>query len=67
MNENTCEDRIEERSRVIEKIVQLILDEMDHDNAGGNLTTTFAIRVLEDTIRRLEKNALMRPLKSFLE
>lgn len=49
-----------EREQTIKKIIQLIIDDLEEPNKG-NLTTRYALGVLQDTITCLETKALMSP------
>ena len=64
MNDDTLR-WLADRDEVIQKIIRLILDEMKEPEKG-NLTSLFAIELLEDTIRRIKEVSSMRPLRHSL-
>lgn len=55
-----------DRKRTINKIIQTILNELE-EPGKGNLTTTYAIGVLEEAIEYLESNAFMCPVRQSLK
>ena len=55
-----------EREKVTNKIIRTIVDDLE-EPGKGNLTTIFAIGILEDTIKHLELNALMCPARHSLK
>jgi len=54
-----------ERQAVIRKILQLIIHDMTEPEKG-NLTTCYVIRLLEEAIGVLRRNASSRPAKDAL-
>lgn len=57
---------MDERKRTIKKIIKLIVDELE-EPGKGNLTTTYAIGVLQEAITYLETKALMSPVRYSLK
>jgi hypothetical protein len=55
-----------EREAVTRKIVELVISELE-EPGKGNLTTTYVIGILKETISKLEKAALMHPASHYLK
>ena len=63
--ENKREINSMEREVVVQKIIQLIIDELDKEGQG-RLTSAYAISVLKETIGHIESVAIMRPVRCAL-
>lgn len=57
---------MDERKRTIQKIIKLILAELEDSNKG-NLTSIYVIGILKEAIADLEANALMSPARYSLK
>ncbi|MCL2462255.1 MAG: hypothetical protein FWF44_06270 [Defluviitaleaceae bacterium] len=57
---------MDQRQDVIEKIIRLIVNELEEPGKGG-LTAMYTIGILKETIDYVEKSALMRAVRYWLK
>jgi hypothetical protein len=57
---------MDERKRTIQKIIRLIITELEEPDKG-NLTATYAIGILREAIADIETKALMSPVRYSLK
>lgn len=57
---------MDERKRTIQKIIKVIITELEDPNKG-NLTSRYVIGILKEAITDIEANALMSPVRYSLK
>lgn len=64
-DDNNIIEPLDKRKEVINKVLTLILTEMQEEGKG-NLTALFTIGILEEAIKTVQYRALMNPIKNII-